>query len=124
MTSWELIIPGWRPATVNELIAGGPWGAARLKKHDRDHVAVYARIDRIPRATGKRRVSLMITLCKGQRRWDTDALWKSLLDALVWAGMLIDDRPKWCELGPVEYARTGVLSTTISLDELPPEDTP
>ncbi len=115
---WEIAISAWRPASLNELLRGGPWGAARLKRLDREHVFLYSRLARVPHAVGKRRVSLRITLPPKQRRWDIDALWKSLLDALVKASMLRDDNPKWCEMGGVEYTRGEELSTTIILEEV------
>jgi hypothetical protein len=116
---WDVFVDGWRPASLNELLRGGPWGAHRLKRRDREYVALFANLARVPRATAKRRVSLRITLPKGQRRWDGDALWKSLLDALVHAGLLKDDNPKWCQIGGVEYLRGTTLSTAILLEDLP-----
>lgn len=121
---WELFLRGFRPASLNELLSGGRWGAARLKKRDRQWIGFAAHLARVPRATGRRRVSLHITLPASQRRWDEDALYKSALDSCVSAGLLIDDGPKWCALGPVTYERTGTLSTTITLEELPPEELP
>jgi hypothetical protein len=115
---WEIAIDGWRPASLNELLRGGPWGAHRLKKRDREYVALFANLARVPRATVRRRVSLRIVLPPKQRRWDGDALWKSLLDACVRAGLLKDDGPKWCELGEIVYQRGTSLATTIILEDI------
>jgi hypothetical protein len=115
---WEIFVDGWRPASLNELLKGGPWGAHRLKRRDREYVVLFANLARVPRATAKRRVSLRITLPPKQRRWDGDALWKSLLDACVHAGLLKDDGPKWCELGGVDYVRGKALSTTIVVEDI------
>jgi hypothetical protein len=115
---WEIVIDGWRPASLNELLRGGPWGAHRLKRRDREYVVLFANLARVPRATAKRRVSLRIVLPPKQRRWDEDALWKSLLDACVLAGLLKDDDPKWCELGGVDYVRGKALSTTIIVEDI------
>jgi Holliday junction resolvase RusA-like endonuclease len=43
---------------------------------------------------------------------------KSLLDALVQAGLLVDDSERWCEIVvPVKYV-SGEKSTTIFLEDL------
>jgi hypothetical protein len=111
-----LTIPGWVPATVNQLLRSVR-GRIRLKKADREVVAVYARLSGIPRATGQRRVGLTIVLGRGQRGCDGDAPWKSLLDSLVSAGLLVDDAPAWCELAPVKFRR-GERGTEITLTDL------
>jgi hypothetical protein len=51
-----------------------------------------------------------------QRGADPDAYWKSLLDALVHAGLLVDDSPKWCELGPVRFERECRRKPAIQLE--------
>lgn len=116
-TRHEIRIEGWAPTPLNRLL-GNHHAAARLKKLDREYVILHARLARVSRATGRRRVSLRITLPPRQRRWDPDALWKSSLDALVHANMLRDDCPKWCELGQVEYVRGAALATVIVLEEV------
>lgn len=121
MGTYRIEIPGWVPTPLNQLLGHwrGRWGK---KKQDKAMVAVHAWKAGIPLADGRRRVGLMITLPPGQRRWDPDCFWKSCLDALVSARLLIDDSPKWCELGTVLQMRTGTLSTTILLEDLPPEE--
>lgn len=124
MVTHTLEIKGWQPATLNSLLSGRTWHkAARLKKHDRELVTVLARNHRIPQATTRRRVSLVVTMAKGQRRPDEDAYWKSLLDALVAAKLLVDDSPKWCKLGGVVFLRgkDEAIGTQIVLDDLPAE---
>ncbi len=111
-------IPAWRPARLNELLSGSWHQAARRKKSDRVFIATYAQQAGIPHATGKRRVSLEITLKGRQQQVDPDGYWKSLLDALVHARMLIDDRSEFCELGSVTYSRNGEARTTIVLEEI------
>ena len=115
---WEIIIDGWAPTPLNRLL--GHWAAAaRLKRYDRDHVVLFGGMAHVPLPTRKRRVSLRITLPPKQRRWDGDALWKSLLDACTKAQLIKDDNPNWCQLGTVEYEKErGELSTTIIIEEL------
>lgn len=107
MARHVITIPNWRPALQNEW-TGRHWAVkARMKKADRETVAAYALAAGVPKAAGKRRVSLTAYLGKGQRRWDPDNTWKSLLDALVACGVLADDSDKWAELGPVAFVRLG-----------------
>jgi hypothetical protein len=112
-----LTIPGWHPNTVNQLLRSVR-ERIRLKKADRQLIATYARLAGIPPAAGKRRVSLCITLGPGQRAADPDAYWKSLLDALVQCGQLVDDNRQGCELGEVAFERGGERKTTIMLEDL------
>jgi hypothetical protein len=112
-----LRLPGWTPAPLNSLI-GCHWGTrSRRKRADREVVALEALAQGIPRATGRRRVSLVVTGWPTGRLPDADGLLKSTLDALVHAGLLVDDAPAWCELGAVEVCR-GPRGTTIVLEDL------
>jgi Holliday junction resolvase RusA-like endonuclease len=114
----RLAIPNWIPATLNQW-DGRHWSVrARLKKADRDLVAWYAREQEIPKATGKRRVSLEIVLGPRGRKSDPDAYWKSVLDALVSCQALLDDSAKWVELGQVTFSR-GPRGSAITLEDLP-----
>lgn len=100
-----LTIPNWHPVRLNQLL-GCHWARrGRLKRQDRNLVAVYARLGCIPQARGRRRVGLTLTMAPRQRCPDPDCFWKSLNDALVHAGLLVDDGPKWCELGRVRFQR-------------------
>jgi hypothetical protein len=112
-----LEIPGWHPTRLNNLF--GHWVRChRLKKADRETVGLYARMVGIPRAKGKRRVSLVLTLAPRQRAADPDAWWKSVLDALVQAGLLVDDNRQGCELGSVTFRRGRQRATTIILEDV------
>jgi Holliday junction resolvase RusA-like endonuclease len=96
----------------------GHWSNGhQLKRVDRAMVAAYA--SRVPKAKGKRRVSLHIILDKGQRAPDPDSLWKSSLDALVHAGVLVDDNRQRVELAPVTFSRDPqAWGSVIRLDDL------
>lgn len=113
---WTITIPRWYPATVNRLLRNR-WQAARLKRDDRMMVAGYAMLAGIPKATGKRRVSIEVRVPNASRAPDPDNLLKSGLDAIVKAGLLIDDRAEWCELGTVSVAK-GPHATTIVIEGL------
>lgn len=110
-------IPGWHPATLNRMdrSRGARIG---LKRRDREQIARAKLAYDLPEATGKRRVSLLIVLGKGQRGCDPDAYWKSTLDALRAAKLLVDDRRQCVELGVVEYQPGVNPSTLITLEDL------
>jgi Holliday junction resolvase RusA-like endonuclease len=115
--AYRITIPGWHPATVNELMKSVK-ARIRLKKRDRGMVAIAALAQQIPAAHGRRRVHLAITMGPGQRGADPDAYWKSLLDAMVMCGLLIDDRKEYVVLDPVEFVRGKEPETTIELYDL------
>lgn len=114
--SCSIYIPNWRPAPLNQLLRGH-WKAHKLKKNDRELVHFYALQYDIPKAKGRRRVSLQITYCGRQKEYDSDNAWKSVLDALVRCGQLIDDNPKHVVIGPVIQTRGKTTSTTITLED-------
>ncbi|MBY0527335.1 MAG: hypothetical protein K2R98_28320 [Gemmataceae bacterium] len=93
--------------------------ASRRKRQDKEMVGTYSRIAGVPKAVGRRRVSLVVTLSRRQKRGDDDNWWKSLLDALVAAGQLVDDSPDWLERGSVAFQRGDPPATRIILEDLP-----
>lgn len=99
-----LCISNWHPATINQLLKSVR-DRIRLKKADRNMVFYMAKELKVPRATGKRRVHLTIIMKPKQRGADPDAYNKSLLDALVHAGLLRNDSHQWAEIAPVRYER-------------------
>ncbi len=117
-TIW-ITIEGYRPAALNELNRSVK-ASIRLKRRDRDILWSAARMaGPVVRATGKRRLSLQIRVPKGQRRWDTDAFWKSAQDAANHAGLIVDDSPVWLASGRVDYdPQRGPLRTTLILEDL------
>jgi hypothetical protein len=79
----------------------------------------YAWQSKILSATGKRRVSLHVTLGKGMREFDYDAPWKSLNDAMKHAKLIVDDSCKYVEQGPVTFSRDWKnWGTVIRLEDL------
>jgi hypothetical protein len=63
-------------------------------------------------------VSLEIVLTGRQQRTDPFSYAKSLNDALVRCGMLVDDSSEFVEWGGTVYSRGKEGSTTIVLEEL------
>jgi hypothetical protein len=113
-----LVIEGWHPCRLNQLV-GCHWGTrSKRKRLDREVIALEALVQKIPKALGKRRISLVLTLAPRQRAGDPDSAWKSLLDALVAAGLLVNDSHLWCELGEVRFERGKAQRTVIVLTDL------
>ena len=118
MSVYRLRIDKWNPATVNKLL-GCHWAtAARLKKVDARMIGHYCKANRIPIAQGAREVSLTITIAGRGRPPDPDAFWKSTLDALVQAEMLVDDSMRFVRQGPVTIERGPERATLITLTDL------
>lgn len=118
MSTHTLTLEKFHPARLNQLL-GRHWGAAaRLKRRDRDLVYLEALRQGVPPARGRRRVSLLVTLGPKQRAGDPDAYWKSLLDALTHAGLLLDDNRQGVELGDVAFARGACRRTEVTLTDL------
>lgn len=116
----SIVIPDWRPALLNELMRSHWSKVGRLKRRDREMVAAYSRLANVPPARGPRRVGLIIGGNRyPERAPDPDGVWKSLLDALVHARMLIDDSAEWCELKrPVFHRRPEGFRTVITLEDV------
>lgn len=118
--SYEIVIPDWTPTLTNQLLKASHWAQAhRLKEADARLVGVYARLSGVPRASGPRRVDLAVRGWRVGNLPDRDAFWKSLLDALVLCGMLVNDDPARCLLGGVDVTRSKTRETRIRLHDLP-----
>jgi Holliday junction resolvase RusA-like endonuclease len=92
---WEAVLNDFRFASDNLRARGvRVWAAA--KKRDREVIRELL-VGRIPPATGRRKVMLVVT--KKSRRGVTDPsnLLKSTLDSLVSCGLLVDDSQQWLE---------------------------
>jgi Holliday junction resolvase RusA-like endonuclease len=119
-SGYKLAIPNWHPTRLNELLGCNWRKRHRLKKADRELIGVYARLAGVPKATGKRKVSLHLILGPGQRAGDPDCYLKSLFDALTACRLLIDDNRQHVELGAVRFSRGKARVAIISLEDLCP----
>ena len=118
MASRRLIIPNYLPPSLNVLMRMHWSKANRLKKECADFVTHYAREQGVEAASEVCRVSLLLTMGPRGRRFDDDNAWKVILDALVKAGLLVDDSPKWARRGDVWWARGPQRETVVVLDSL------
>lgn len=127
MATHVLVIPAWRPTPLNQLL-GHHMKAGRLKRVDRDMIAAYALLAGIPKAEGRRRVDLLVRPnpgsrklgIKAQRRTDGDSPWKSTLDALKHAGLLVNDTVEWCQPGTYTPTTDGPFRTEVTLTDVGP----
>ena len=108
-------IRGTTTAKLNQLM-GHRFAAARLKKADRDLIALACRD--APEATGRRRVRLTVVLGPRQRAGDPDCYQKSLVDALVHAKMLVDDNRQGVEWAPAAFDRGDAPGMVIVLEDI------
>lgn len=114
----RIVIPDFRFTSINQMHSSVHWAKrAKLKKKDREYIWAFAKDQRVPQASGKRKVSIEVVITGRQQETDPDALWKSCLDALVHCGMLVDDKDRWCELGIVTYTKGDCTQTTVILED-------
>jgi hypothetical protein len=113
---WEFFVPNWHPTRLNVLLGKHHIEAWRLKQTDKALVLFHS-AGKVPKAKVRRRVTLRIVLGPRQRCGDTDAYWKSALDALVANYLLVDDNRTWVELMPVQFER-GSTGTWIFLEDI------
>lgn len=111
----EITIPNYKPHSLNEFV-GKHWRVGYdLKNECKQLVKTYCK--NLPKATGKRQVSMHIVLGPRARKLDADNAWKLILDALKFAGMLVDDSPDYCVTTEPTYSR-GEKATIIKLVDL------
>jgi hypothetical protein len=123
-----LNIPNFMPISTNRLMRLH-WAHrnARLKE-DRAVIGAHFLQAGIPKALGKRRVSLLQHCRKGKgsdachrfysRLADPDNLLKSLLDALATCRAILDDGPTNCELGDLRAEWSDRWECVVTLEDL------
>jgi hypothetical protein len=114
----EVRIAGAICPTLNALMRGKLRARMALEAGWRAVVAHAATAAGVPRATGKRRVTIRIILGARRRGADPDAFFKASGDALKAAGMLVDDSRKWVEWAPTEYEPGAQDGTVYVIEEV------
>ncbi len=116
--TWTMTVPQWTPALLNDVM-GKHWQRAhKIKRKQAEMLAVYARLQDVPRATGKRKLSVTCYGWPTGRIPDQDAIWKLLLDSLVRAQLLTDDGPSGLEgAATVEFVRSEKKQTILRFEE-------
>ncbi len=115
---WTMEIPGWMPARLNQILGGHFAKGHRLKKHDKEVIALAVALCGVPAATTRRKVSLLVVLEKGKRSPDPDAFDKSLRDALVACGALKNDSAAWVKGEDPRFARGESLVSFLTLENV------
>jgi len=116
---YRVVVPNWRPATLDDIYARTIKRRIATKRNDRDLIAYYfgPHGADVPKATTRRRVWMEIQRPRGCFP-DPDNLWKSLLDALAILDYLIDDaKEAYAKEEPI-YKRGPVFQTTIVLEDM------
>lgn len=114
-----LTIPDYIPPSLNAMFRVH-WARRRIVKREcYDLIAGHAIEQGIGQATGKRRVTVKLTLAGRRQVRDGDSTFKAVLDGLVKAGLLLDDGPAFCELMPLIQERGERVATTIVLEDVP-----
>lgn len=116
---WTIDIPDWHPHLLNELLTAHRMKAARMKKEDADFFAAYGFNAGVPKAKVKRWVRCTFFGWHSGRRPDPDAFFKSTLDGLVQARLLVDDSGKWCEWERPRIIPSKERRTVVELSESP-----
>ncbi len=117
---YEISLPNYRPPRTNELFRAKMRGRMALERECKQFVDFYG--SHVPKATGKRRVSMVVTLAVRQRMPDSDEnCLKAVLDSLVACSLLVDDSRVWCECVPTEFvlSRKRQPNTLITLEDVP-----
>lgn len=114
---YTFTLPAYRFPSLNEFV-NRHWSIAyRAKKTAKEMVRAYGY--NVPKATGKRRVDIHITLSGKQKEYDDDNIQKALLDSLVANLLIVDDDRDGVEMGSITYDRGKKTQTIIYLTELP-----
>ena len=124
VAGYTITIPNFTPTPLNKLLAMHWAKRGREKKIAADLVKAYAVMAEVPPAKCRRAVEMIFTGWQrgqgGGNLPDSDALEKVARDALVAAGMLVDDSEKWALFMPSVILR-GPKRTVIRLYDLDKE---
>lgn len=120
--TWELVL-NRLPASMNERERTSHWTRRRELQEITDELGYLALAQKIPAATGRRSVRIIMHKSLRSRKRDDpanrDSRAKSILDALVKLGLLIDDDDRHLEwLGVHEGDRAQTKHTRVLLGDV------
>ncbi len=115
---YTLTIANWNPPTLNATL-GRHWRKAHKAKVDTANLLAAEALNQgVPKATGKRRVSLRVSgWARGGRLPDGDSMDKCFLDAAVRSGLLTDDDAKGLDGRMTVVIERGPKFTEITLED-------
>ncbi len=116
MAHYVVEIPGFLPVRLNVLLRSHWAKQRRITKGEAEIIACYVRKANVPRAEGKRRLSVRFESPRTPA--DADGRLKNLQDGLRDAGALRDDSPKWMALGTIESVKGPARLTIITLEDI------
>jgi Holliday junction resolvase RusA-like endonuclease len=115
----EIVISGWRPHTLNQLMRVH-WSKRRKAKAS-DAMVIAAELHRagMPKAECPRELEVVwVVGPHPDQAPDPDNIWKSLLDALVSCGALVDDCRHFCRLRYLRFERSDAKGIKIRLKDV------
>lgn len=118
---WTLLIPGWCPPSTNKLWKASHWsGGHRIKQQVGRTIYGAWLVSRpaVMCATGKRRVSVAVTVAGRGGIPDPDNILKCLLDGLKRNHLIVDDSAHYLELGQVTVERGKEKRTVVVLEDM------
>jgi len=118
---WTISLP-MLPLSMNKRERTSHWVRSKELEQITQAVAVLAREQHIPPATAKRRVTVEIHKTKRSRVTDDpanrDSRAKSILDAMVATGLLVDDSDEWLDWQHVhEGDKRDQVETVITIED-------
>lgn len=117
--TYEIYVPGWHPASDNQLIRAPDWKIKKLKLKDAKAIAKVLLVRPVKEADRPRRLAVRLDYPDRRGRKDFHNIHKSLDDALVRNHMLIDDDPDWMiDGGTTEDRQAGRKGTLIRLEDV------
>lgn len=119
MATYQIVIPNYHFPLINTLLSRTPKARGRLKNEASAMLKAYAHQCGAKKATGKRRVSLLMQgWARGGRMCDPDAPLKVALDALVRCELLVDDSPGYCQIATPVIIRGKCKQSVITLEDI------
>lgn len=115
--TYTFTITDWHPVILNKLLRMH-WAARNRAVDDAKRRVQVACNAKIPKATGKRRLTLTWVMGPRNKEPDRDNVSKLLLDSLVWCGRLTDDDSSGVECLPVRFERGPVKGIVVDLEDV------
>jgi hypothetical protein len=104
MATWNLTLEQWAPLSARQLALGGA-RSGLAQRRVRERIAAEAFAQRVPKASCRRRVGVQV-LAGARHQSPAEAYWPSLVDALEFAGLVLDATPESVVQGELAVRRS------------------